>query len=164
MRYLEAGRRHAVSFILNGRTVRGEAEPRMLLSDFLRQVIGATGTHVGCEHGVCGACTIRVDGRATRACLMLAVQADGKSLDTIEGLANGDDLHPVQEAWLEEDVPACGWCQSGQIMAAVALLKENPNPSDEEIKQKMVNYCRCGTYLQIFAAVKKAVTLQGETA
>ena len=111
--------------------------------------------------GLCGSCSIHINGKVTRSCVTPVSAAKGKSITTIEGLAKNGELHPVQQAWVETDVPQCGYCQSGQIMAAVALLKENPNPTEEEIKEKMINYCRCGTYLQIFAAVKKAVDLQG---
>lgn len=141
-----------------------DVEESMPLLWAIRDVIGYTGTKFGCGMGICGACSIHIDGKVTRSCVTPISAANGKNITTIEGLADGDKLHPVQEAWVKSDVPQCGYCQSGQIMAAVALLKENPDPTEQEIKDKMINYCRCGTYLQIFAAVKKAVELQGGVA
>ena len=152
------------SLLINGKTHEVDVEDSMPLLWAIRDVIGYTGTKFGCGMGICGACSIHVDGQITRSCVTPISAVTGKSITTIEGLAKDGELHPVQQAWVESDVPQCGYCQSGQIMAAVALLKENPNPSEEEIKEKMINYCRCGTYLQIFAAVKKAVELQGGAA
>ena len=150
--------------LINGKQHDVDVEESMPLLWAIRDVIGYTGTKFGCGMGMCGACSIHIDGKVTRSCVTPISAANGKNITTIEGLADGDKLHPVQQAWVESDVPQCGYCQSGQIMAAVALLKENPNPTEQEIKDKMINYCRCGTYLQIFAAVKKAVELQGGVA
>jgi isoquinoline 1-oxidoreductase alpha subunit len=152
------------SLLINGMTHEIDVEDSMPLLWAIRDVIGYTGTKFGCGMGLCGACSIHLDGKITRSCVTPVSMAIGKSITTIEGIAEGGELHPVQQAWVESDVPQCGYCQSGQIMAAVALLEENPNPTDEQIREKMTNYCRCGTYLQIFAAVKKAVTLQGGAA
>ena len=146
---------------INGKEHDIDVEESMPLLWAIRDVIGYTGTKFGCGMGICGACSIHIDGKVTRSCVTPISVAKGKSITTIEGLADGGKLHPVQQAWIEADVPQCGYCQSGQIMAAVALLTENPNPTEQEIKDKMINYCRCGTYLEIFAAVKKAVELQG---
>lgn len=128
----------------------------------IRDVVGYTGTKFGCGIGLCGACSIHLDGKITRSCVTPVSAAKDKAITTIEGLTPEHGLHPVQQAWVEKDVAQCGYCQSGQIMAAAALLQDNPNPSDEEIRAKMTNLCRCGTYLQIFAAVKRAAQIQGE--
>jgi isoquinoline 1-oxidoreductase alpha subunit len=141
-----------------------DVEETMPLLWAIRDVIGFTGTKFGCGMGLCGACSIHIDGEIVRSCVTPISAAEGKKITTIEGLEKDGELHPVQQAWVESDVPQCGYCQSGQIMSAVALLKDNPNPTEEEIKESMINYCRCGTYLQIFAAVKKAVELQGGAA
>lgn len=141
---------------INNETIEVDVPDDMPLLWAIRDVIGYTGTKFGCGVGMCGACSVHLDGTVTRSCVTPVSAAAGKSITTIEGLGTPDDLHPVQEAWAESDVPQCGYCQSGQIMAAASLLKENPNPTEEEIKASMINYCRCGTYLQIFAAVKKA--------
>jgi len=153
-----------ISLLINGKKHEVDVEGSMPLLWAIRDVIGYTGTKFGCGVGICGACSLLVDGQITRSCVTPISDTAGKNITTIEGLAKDGELHPVQQAWVESDVPQCGYCQPGQIMAAVALLKENPNPSEEEIKEKMINYCRCGTYLQIFAAVKKAVELQGGAA
>lgn len=150
--------------LINGKEHEIDVEDSMPLLWAIRDVIGYTGTKFGCGMGLCGTCSIHIDGKVTRSCVTPISAAKSKSITTIEGLAKDGKLHPVQQAWVESDVPQCGYCQSGQIMAAVALLKENPNPTEQEIKAKMINYCRCGTYLQIFAAVKKAVELQGGAA
>ena len=141
---LSAARRHAIAFTLNGRAIEGEAEPRMLLSDFLRHVVGATGTHVGCEHGVCGACTVLVNGEPVRSCLMFAAQADGATLATIEGLAGVEGkLHPVQQAFHEAHGMQCGFCTPGFVMSLVAVLEVNPEASDEELMDALSgNLCR----------------------
>lgn len=148
------------SLLINGKKHEIDVDDSMPLLWAIRDVIGYTGTKFGCGIGLCGACSIHLDGKVTRSCVTPVGSVKEKKITTIEGLAKGDKLHPVQQAWAESDVPQCGYCQSGQIMAATALLKENPNPSDDEIKDKMTNYCRCGTYLQILAAVKKAAKLQ----
>ncbi len=149
------------SLIINDEKHEIDVEGSMPLLWAIRDVIGYTGTKFGCGKGLCGACTVHLDGQVVRSCVMPISAVKGKKITTIEGLAKEGELHPVQQAWIESDVPQCGYCQSGQIMSAVALLKENPNPTEDEIKEGMINYCRCGTYLQIFAAVKKAVELQG---
>ncbi len=147
--------------MINGKAHEVDVEDSMPLLWAIRDVIGYTGTKFGCGMGICGACSIHIDGQVTRSCVTPVSAAKDKAITTIEGLAQNGKLHPVQQAWVDSDVPQCGYCQSGQIMAAVALLKENPNPTEEEIRASMINYCRCGTYLQIFAAVKKAAELQG---
>lgn len=146
---------------INGKLHEVDLDETTPLLWAIRDHLGYTGTKFGCGMGMCGACSVHVDGQLMRSCVTPVSAVKGKSITTIEGLAQNGKLHPVQEAWAEADVPQCGYCQSGQIMAAVALLKENPNPSDEEIRSKMTNLCRCGTYLQIFNAVKEAAKRQG---
>jgi aerobic carbon-monoxide dehydrogenase small subunit len=143
---------------INGREYRGEAEPRKLLVDFIRDDLGLTGTHVGCEHGVCGACTVLLDNEPVRACLMFAVQANGAQLGTVEGLApNATELHPIQQSFWELHGLQCGFCTPGILLTAEALLKENPDPSDEEIRDWISgNLCRCTGYQNIFAAIQDA--------
>ncbi len=143
---------------VNGSAHSGPAEPRLTLADFLREVLGLTGTHLGCEHGVCGACTILLDGRTVRSCLMLAVQADGRSITTVEGLAGTDGtLHPVQEAFSERHGLQCGFCTPGMLMSVVELLGESPDPSAEEIRAYLSgNLCRCTGYQHIVDAVQRA--------
>jgi aerobic-type carbon monoxide dehydrogenase small subunit (CoxS/CutS family) len=139
---------------INGRPYAGEVEPRTLLSDFIRHQAGLTGTHVGCEHGVCGACTIQIDGETVRSCLMLAVQADGRSLLTVEGLADGRDLHPLQQAFHEHHALQCGFCTPGLLLSAEALLRERPNPTEREVREALAgNLCRCTGYEGIVNAV-----------
>ena len=152
------GQRHPVAFELNGEEVEGFVEPRLLLSDFLRHHLGATGTHVGCEHGVCGACTVRMDGRAVRACLTLALQADGRSVETVEGLTQADgELTALQQAFHENFALQCGFCTPGMIMSAVDLLNNNPDPSDEQVREWLDgNICRCTGYHNIVKAVQAA--------
>jgi len=150
------------TLLINGKTHNIEAEDSMPLLWAIRDVVGYTGTKFGCGIGLCGACSIHLDGKITRSCVTSVSAAKDKTITTIEGLTPEQGLHPVQQAWVEKDVSQCGYCQSGQIMAAAALLQDNPNPSDEEIRAKMTNLCRCGTYLQIFAAVKRAAQIQGE--
>src|SRR5262245_64839445 len=159
MRRVSKGERARLSLTLNGRKMSGEAEPRMLLSDFLRHVLGATGTHVGCEHGVCGCCTILLDGAAVRSCLLLAVQADASTIVTLEGLARDGDLHPVQAAFREAHGLQCGFCTPGFIVATTAFLEEttNANPSEQEIREALSgNLCRCTGYQNIVEAVRVA--------
>jgi aerobic-type carbon monoxide dehydrogenase small subunit (CoxS/CutS family) len=147
----------AVSVVVNGQTYARTVEPRLLLSDFLRHHLRLTGTHVGCEHGVCGACTVLVDGQPARACLMLAVQADGASITTVEGLATADALHPIQEAFWDAHGLQCGFCTSGMLITTVALLRDNPRPSDDEIRVALSgNLCRCTGYQNIVTAVRLA--------
>ena len=156
---LSADVRHRVSFVLNGRPVEGQAEPRMLLTDFLRHVLGMTGTHVGCEHGVCGACTIEVDGVPARACLMLAVQADGTSLRTVEGLAPAPGrLSLLQQAFRRHHALQCGFCTPGMLITATDLLRKYPLASDDDIREGLSgNLCRCTGYEHIVRAVRTAV-------
>ncbi|MGJ0482973.1 MAG: (2Fe-2S)-binding protein [Methylomicrobium sp.] len=149
------------TLMINGKEHQINAEDDMPLLWAIRDLAGYTGTKFGCGIGMCGACSILLDGALTKSCSTPVSAAKGKAITTIEGLATDKGLHPVQQAWVEQDVPQCGYCQSGQIVAAAALLKENPNPSEEEIRAKMVNLCRCGTYQQIFAAVKRAAEIQG---
>ncbi len=148
---------HAITITVNGRKREATVPARMLLSDCLRHTLGLPGTHVGCEHGVCGACTVMMDGRTVRSCLTFAVQADGSQLTTIEGLANESQLHPIQEAFWEEHGLQCGFCTPGMLMAANELLSANPNPSDDEIREAISgNLCRCTGYTQIINAIRSA--------
>ncbi len=143
---------------VNGVTYQREVEPRLLLSDFIRHDLGLTGTHVGCEHGVCGACTILFDGQPVRSCLLFAVQADGHNILTIEGLApDPDHLHPIQEAFQDAHALQCGFCTPGFVMTLKPFLEENPDPSDEEIREAISgNLCRCTGYDHIVDAVHLA--------
>lgn len=152
------------TLVINGETHEIAAEDDMPLLWAIRDLAGYTGTKFGCGMGLCGACSVHIDGKIARACITPVAAVKDKPITTIEGLAPENGLHPVQQAWIDLDVSQCGYCQSGQIMAAAALLQENPHPSDDEIRAKMVNYCRCGTYLQIFAAVKRAAQSKGEQA
>ncbi|HJQ14132.1 MAG TPA: (2Fe-2S)-binding protein [Anaerolineales bacterium] len=147
-----------VTVTVNEKVYQRPVEPRMLLSDFLRHELGLTGTHVGCEHGVCGACTILFDGESARSCLMFAVQADGHQVTTVEGLAQSDDnLHPIQQAFWEAHGLQCGYCTPGILMTLVPFLKQNPDPSEEEIRHALSgNLCRCTGYQHIVDAVKLA--------
>jgi aerobic carbon-monoxide dehydrogenase small subunit len=146
---------HRVKVTVNGRTYEREVEARLLLSDFLRHDLGLTGTHVGCEHGVCGACTILLDGDPVRSCLILAVQADGRELMTVEGLAPAPgELHPLQQAFWEAHGLQCGFCTPGFLMTLVPFLEENPSPTEHEIRQAISgNLCRCTGYQHIVDAV-----------
>ena len=144
----------AITLTVNGRSMSGTAEPRMLLADFVRDVLGLTGTHVGCEHGVCGACTVMLDGQAVRSCLMFAVQADGARLLTIEGLANGQEMHPLQKLFSEHRALQCGFCTPGMLMTAIDLVQSNPSLGAEEIRVGMsAALCRCTGYEGIVKAV-----------
>jgi carbon-monoxide dehydrogenase small subunit len=146
-----------VRLVVNGEERRGIAEPRTLLSDFLRHELGLTGTHVGCEQGVCGACTVRVDGALARSCLLFAVQAEGARVETVEGLATGDELHPVQRAYHEHHGLQCGYCTPGLLLATIDLLERTPDPSEREIRDYLAgNVCRCTGYVGIVAAVHAA--------
>ncbi|HEX6861995.1 MAG TPA: (2Fe-2S)-binding protein [Thermoanaerobaculia bacterium] len=149
---------HRVKVTVNGRTYEREVEARLLLSDFLRHDLGLTGTHVGCEHGVCGACTILLDGDPVRSCLILAVQADGRELMTVEGLAPAPgELHPLQQAFWEAHGLQCGFCTPGFLMTLVPFLEENPSPTEHEIRQALSgNLCRCTGYQHIVDAVQLA--------
>jgi carbon-monoxide dehydrogenase small subunit len=150
--------KHAISLTVNGRSYIREIEPRLLLSDFLRHELDLTGTHVGCEHGVCGACTILFDGQPIRSCIMLAVQAADHELTTIEGLApesavNGENLHPIQQAFWDAHGLQCGFCTPGFILTLVPFLEENLNPSEQEVREILSgNLCRCTGYQHIVDA------------
>ena len=155
-----------ITLEVNGQERTGWAEPRVTLADFLRDQLGLTGTHLGCEHGVCGACTVLVDGRGTRSCLTFAVQAAGHSVTTVEGLsAPGQPLHPVQEAFSVKHGLQCGFCTPGFLMSAVELLGENPKPSEDEIREYLSgNLCRCTGYQNIVTAVQYAAELMDDGA
>ena len=156
--------RRAVRVTINGESHEREVEPRLLLSDFIRHEAGLTGTHVGCEHGVCGACTVLLEGAPVRACLMFAVQAEGASVETVESLAEGETLHPLQEAFRHEHGLQCGYCTPGILMTLRPFLAANPAPTDAEIRRALSgNLCRCTGYRQIVAAVRRAAAaLRGE--
>jgi carbon-monoxide dehydrogenase small subunit len=158
---------HTITVTVNGTPYERTIEPRLLLSDFLRHELGLTGTHVGCEHGVCGACTIIFDGQPVRSCLMLAVQADGHEITTVEGLGTMDDLHPLQEAFREAHAVQCAFCTPGFLMTLVPFLEENPDPTEEEIREAISgNLCRCTGYQHIVDAVKlaaKKMSVGGES-
>lgn len=147
-----------VTMNVNGQAYTRVIEPRLLLSDFLRNELGLTGTHVGCEHGKCGACTVLVEGCAVRACLMFAVQAEGANVETIEGLATAaDQLHPIQRAFIDCHGLQCGFCTPGMINSTRALLATNPTPTDREIREGLAgNICRCTGYVNIVKAVRQA--------
>lgn len=149
---------YSINITVNGVPYQRSVEARLLLSDFLRHELGLTGTHVGCEHGVCGACTILFDGESARSCLMFAVQADSHSITTVEGLARDkDDLHPLQQAFWEAHGLQCGYCTPGILMTLIPFLKQNPDPSEDEIRHALSgNLCRCTGYQHIVDAVKLA--------
>jgi carbon-monoxide dehydrogenase small subunit len=143
-----------IDLVVNGAPRSAAAEARKTLADFLREDLALTGTHLGCEHGVCGACTVLVDGVAVRSCLMLAVQAAGRDVVTVEGLADGEQLHPVQQAFWESHAFQCGFCTPGFVMSTFALLKENPDPSEAEVRETLSgNICRCSGYQTIVEGV-----------
>jgi carbon-monoxide dehydrogenase small subunit len=146
---------------VNGEERRGTAEPRVTLADFLRDELGLTGTHLGCEHGVCGACTVLLDGRSVRSCLLLAVQAEGHELSTVEGLAEPDGpLHPIQEAFSAKHALQCGFCTPGFLMSVQELLADDPDPAEEAIRARLSgNICRCTGYQNIVEAVQYAAEL-----
>jgi carbon-monoxide dehydrogenase small subunit len=148
---------------INGTQYEGDVEPRTLLSDFIRHQAGLHGTRVGCEHGVCGACTVQLDGEPTRSCLMLAVQADGRSLRTVEGLAGNDDLHPLQREFQQKHALQCGFCTSGFLMSLEAFLRNNPDPAEQEIREALAgNICRCTGYEAMVEAVRSAANAMRE--
>ena len=147
-----------VAFVVNERDVAVDVEPEMPLLWMLRDELGLVGTKFGCGAGLCGACTVLVDGEAIRSCQTPVRAIEGKSIMTIEGLG-AKELHAVQKAWIEHDAPQCGYCQSGQVLAAVALLAKNPKPSDDDIDSGMTNICRCGTYPRMRAAIHRAAEL-----
>lgn len=148
---------------INGKVVETKVEPRKLLSDFLREDCSLTGTHVGCEHGVCGACTVLVDGMAVRSCLMFAVQADGTDIQTVEHLAKEGKLHPLQEAFSESHGLQCGFCTPGILMSTIEFLEKNPNPKTEDIRKMLSGHlCRCTGYTGIVEAIEKFATHQDQ--
>ena len=147
-----------ITVTVNGATYQRSVEPRLLLSDFLRHMLGLTGTHVGCEHGVCGACTVLIDGDSARACLSFAVQADGSRIETVESLGTVDDLSPLQEAFRQHHALQCGFCTTGMLMTCVDLLRKYPLASDDEIRAGLSgNLCRCTGYEHIVRAVRAVV-------
>ena len=157
--------KHKVAVTVNGRAHEHEVEPRLLLVHYLRDTLGLTGTHIGCDTSQCGACTIHVDGKAVKSCTMFAVQADGRNLTTIEGLATDGNLHPIQQAFWDEHGLQCGFCTPGCIMAAAYLLEQNPNPTDDEIRRGLEgNLCRCTGYVNIIKSVKSAAKTMGGSA
>jgi len=146
-----------ITLTVNGRSISAEVEARMTLADFLREQLGLTGTKLGCEYGVCGSCSVLWDGAAVRSCLVLAAQADGANLTTIEGLATGEAMHAVQQAFWEHHGLQCGFCTPGMVLTAVALLEENSDPSEQEIREALSgNLCRCTGYQNIVRAVRAA--------
>lgn len=145
----------SLEFLLNGITVKTDVDPAMPLLWYLRDHAHLTGTKFGCGVGACGACTVHVDGAAARSCQLAVRAVAGRRITTIEGISQGDRLHPVQAAWIEEDVPQCGYCQVGQIMATIALLERTPNPTEADIAG-LTNLCRCGTYPRIRKAIRRA--------
>jgi carbon-monoxide dehydrogenase small subunit len=146
-----------IALTVNGRSVEEDVEPRLLLVQFLRDRLGLTGTHVGCDTSNCGACTVHVDGEAVKSCTVLAVQADGTAVTTIEGLAEDGELHPLQQAFHEEHALQCGYCTPGMIMSAAYLLEQNPDPSEQEVRLGLEgNLCRCTGYQNIVNAVLAA--------
>ena len=151
-----------IRLTVNGTPRAADVEPEMPLLWVLRDVLDVKGPKYGCGIGQCGACTVHVNGEPVRSCSFPVSAADGKQVLTIEGLAQRGRMHPVQKAWIDHQVPQCGYCQSGQIMAAVALLKKNPDPSDGDIDAAMTNLCRCGTYVRIRRAIKKAAALMAK--
>jgi carbon-monoxide dehydrogenase small subunit len=153
-----------VSTTINGRAREDEVEPRLLLVHYIREVAGLTGTHIGCDTSQCGACTVLVDGRAIKSCTMFAVQAEGRQISTIEGLAQNGNLHPLQQAFWDEHGLQCGYCTPGFIMAAKYLLDTNPNPTEDEIRKGLEgNLCRCTGYVNIIKAVQSAARQMGGT-
>ena len=147
---------------VNGEEYDAVVDPRLTLADFLRQELGLTGTHVGCEHGVCGVCNVLVDGRSVRSCLMLAVQVDGLEVETVESLAEGEKLHPIQEAFMDEHGLQCGFCTPGFMMSIKELLDRNPSPGDDEIMDVLGgSICRCTGYTGILRAVHSAAAKMG---
>ena len=147
----------AISVTVNGRLYERSVPVRMTLADFLREDLGLTGTHLGCEHGVCGACTVLLDGDAVRSCLLLAPQADGHAVTTVEALADDDALHPLQQAFIDNYALQCGFCTPGFLMTAYAFLKETPDPSEEQIESAISgNICRCTGYIPIVKAIRAA--------
>jgi aerobic-type carbon monoxide dehydrogenase small subunit (CoxS/CutS family) len=152
-----ATNKRTVEMTVNGRAYRRDVEPRYLLADFLRHELGLRGTHIGCEHGVCGACTVMIDGRTARSCLHFAVALDGAEITTVEGLATDEELHPIQRAFHENHGLQCGYCTPGFLMTVLELLRRNPSPTREEIRGAVAsNICRCTGYVNIVKAVEQA--------
>jgi 2-furoyl-CoA dehydrogenase 2Fe-2S iron sulfur subunit len=158
MRRVEKDSKVRIGLTLNGRKMSAETEPRTLLSDFLRHSLGATGTHVGCEHGVCGCCTVQIDGKAVRSCLTLAMQAEGRDVKTVESLANADGkLNTLQQAFQNHHALQCGFCTPGILMSFTDFLSRNPKPTEEELREVLSGHiCRCTGYAGIMAALKEA--------
>lgn len=150
-----------IEFTVNGRPARVDSDPSTPLLWVLRDELGLTGTKFGCGIGQCGACTVHIDGRAVRTCILAVSAVSGAKVTTIEGLSI-DGSHPVQRAWVEHSVPQCGYCQSGQVMAAAALLETTPDPSEADVERAMTNICRCGTYVRIRRAIRRAAELNDE--
>jgi aerobic-type carbon monoxide dehydrogenase small subunit (CoxS/CutS family) len=143
-----------ISLTVNGQPHAAQVEPRLLLVDFLREDLGLTGTHIGCEHGVCGTCTVLLNGASIRSCITLAVQADGASIDTVEGLAQGGEMHPLQDEFAEKQGLQCGYCTPGMLMRACEILAQNPDPSPDQVREAIAsNLCRCTGYQFIIEAV-----------
>jgi 2-furoyl-CoA dehydrogenase 2Fe-2S iron sulfur subunit len=161
MRRVNKDQKVRISLTLNGRKLSAETEPRMLLSDFLRHTLGATGTHVGCEHGVCGCCTVQIDGTAVRSCLTLAMQAEGRDVKTVESLAGpGGKLNTLQQAFQNHHALQCGFCTPGILMSFTDFLARNPKPTEEELREVLSGHiCRCTGYAGIMAALKEAAGL-----
>jgi isoquinoline 1-oxidoreductase subunit alpha len=149
-----------VQLTINGRTVEADAEPAMPLLWVLRDVLGMTGTKYGCGVAACGACTVRVDGQPVRSCVTPVSAVAGRKVVTVEGLGTRAAPHPLQAAWIAERVPQCGYCQSGMLMAAAALLERKPKPADADIDEAITNLCRCGTYQRVRAAIKRAAGIK----
>jgi 2-furoyl-CoA dehydrogenase 2Fe-2S iron sulfur subunit len=160
MRRVNKDQKVKIALTLNGRKVAAEAEPRMLLSDFLRHTLGLTGTHVGCEHGVCGCCTVTIDGAAVRSCLTLAMQAEGRAVQTVESLASGDGkLNKLQQAFQNNHALQCGFCTPGILMSFTDFLGRKPKPTEDELREVLSGHiCRCTGYAGIMAALKEATS------
>ena len=151
-----------IAVTVNGQRVHRSVEPRLLLSDFLRQDVGLTGTHIGCEHGVCGACTVLLDGEAVRSCLLFAVQADGHEVETVESLAPDGVLHPLQAAFRDAHALQCGFCTPGILMTLLPFLRDNPDPAESDIREALSgNLCRCTGYANMIDAVRRAAGSRG---
>ena len=154
---------YSISMTVNGKAVTGEVEGRTLLVQFLREHLGLTGTHVGCDTSQCGACTVHMNGRAIKSCSILAAHAEGAEVATIEGLADGDKLHPMQEAFREHHALQCGFCTPGMVMSAIGIVEDNPDPTSDEIRHALEgNICRCTGYHNIVEAIGAAAKTMGE--
>ena len=153
-----------VSFKINGANKQVDVDENVPLLWVIRDILGLKGTKFGCGKAACGACTVQVDGNAVRSCTYSVKFAEGKEVTTIEGLSEGDNVHPVQQAWIEEIVPQCGYCQPGFMMATAALLEKVPNPTDEDIDNNIVNICRCGTYYRMRKAIHRAAEIKNANA